>query len=74
MTGLRIYGYEYTGYTDKIDSLKAYYRNNMNFLNSDIRRELFNLKTLSTQRQKTSHRLNTEVTHLYRTALFQTVV
>ena len=44
MTGLRIYGYEYTGYTDKIDSLKAYYRNNMNFLNSDIRRELFNPK------------------------------
>ena len=44
MTGLRIYGYEYTGYTDKIDSLKAYYRNNMNFLNSDIRRELFNSK------------------------------
>lgn len=42
MTGLRIYGYEYTGYTDKIDSLKAYYRNNMNFLNSDIRQELFN--------------------------------
>lgn len=44
MTGLRIYGYEYTGYTDKIDSLKSYYRNNMNFLNSDIRRELFNPK------------------------------
>ena len=44
MTGLRIYGCEYTGYTDKIDSLKAYYRNNMNFLNSDIRRELFNPK------------------------------
>ena len=63
MTGLRIYGYEYTGYTDKIDSLKAYYRNNMNFLNSDIRRELFNSKNLSTQRQKTSRRLNTEVTH-----------
>ena len=31
MTGFRIYGCEYTGYTDKIDSLKAYYRNIMNF-------------------------------------------
>lgn len=44
MNGLRIYGYEYTGYTDKIDSLKSYYANNMNFLDSDIRRELFNPK------------------------------
>ncbi len=42
MNGLRIYGYEYMGYTDKIDSLKAYYRNNMNFLDRDIRKELFN--------------------------------
>lgn len=42
MKGLRIYGYEYTGYTDKIDSLRSYYTNNMNFLDSDIRRELFN--------------------------------
>lgn len=42
MRGLRIYGYEYTGYTDKIDSLKSYYKNNMNFLDGDIRRELFN--------------------------------
>ncbi len=42
MGGLRMYGYEYTGYTDKIDSLKSYYRNNMNFLNAEIRDELFN--------------------------------
>ena len=42
MHGLRIYGYEYTGYTDKIDSLKSYYKNNMNFLDADIRNELFN--------------------------------
>lgn len=42
MQGLRIYGYEHTGYTDKIDSLKSYYRNNMNFLNKDMRKELFN--------------------------------
>jgi glucose-1-phosphate adenylyltransferase len=42
ISGLRVYGYEYKGYTDKIDSLKSYYRNNMNFLNADIRNELFN--------------------------------
>jgi glucose-1-phosphate adenylyltransferase len=42
INGLRVYGYEYKGYTDKIDSLKSYYRNNMNFLNADIRNELFN--------------------------------
>lgn len=41
MTGMRIFGYEYTGYTDKIDSLKAYYKNNMIFLNPEIRNELF---------------------------------
>ncbi len=44
MLGMRIFGYEYTGYTDKIDSLKSYYRNNMLFLNEEIRSELFNLK------------------------------
>ena len=42
MQGLRIYGYEHTGYTDKIDSLKSYYKNNMNFLDKEIRKELFN--------------------------------
>ncbi len=42
MQGLRIYGYEHSGYTDKIDSLKSYYRNNMNFLDKNIRDELFN--------------------------------
>ena len=43
MQGLRIYGYEHTGYTDKIDSLKSYYKNNMNFLDKEIRKELFNI-------------------------------
>lgn len=41
LSGMRIYAYEYTGYTDKVDSLKAYYRNNMIFLNQEIREELF---------------------------------
>lgn len=44
MLGMRIFGYEYTGYTDKIDSLRAYYKNNMLFLQSDIRNELFSLE------------------------------
>lgn len=44
MNGLRIFGYEHEGYADKIDSLKSYYRNNMLFLNEDIRTELFNPK------------------------------
>ena len=65
----------YTGYTDKIDSLKAYYRNNMNFLNSDIRRELFNPKNpIYTKTKDQSPTKYRGVTHLYRTALFQTVV
>ena len=42
MLGLRIYGYEYKGYMDKIDSMKSYYRNNMKFLDKEIREELFN--------------------------------
>lgn len=42
MEGLRIFGYEHKGYADLIDSMKSYYRNNMLFLQSDMRRELFN--------------------------------
>lgn len=41
---MRVFGYEYTGYTDKIDSLKSYYKNNMLFLNADMRKEMFNKK------------------------------
>lgn len=44
VTGLRVYGYEHTGYCGKIDSMRAYYKNNMNFLNAEIRKELFNLE------------------------------
>lgn len=42
MGGMRMFGYEHKGYCYKIDSMKAYYHNNMNFLNEDIRKELFN--------------------------------
>ncbi len=39
--GLRVFGYKYCGYMGKIDSLKAYYENNMQFLSAETRRELF---------------------------------
>lgn len=40
MGGLRIYGFEHTGYIDKIDSMKSYFNNNMKFLNSDMQKEM----------------------------------
>lgn len=40
--GLHIYGYEFEGYTDKLDSLKSYYKTNMDFLKKEVRDELFN--------------------------------
>lgn len=42
LSGLRVFGYEYTGYAGKIDSLKSYHKYNMEFLDDDIRRALFN--------------------------------
>jgi len=42
LSALRVYGFEHKGYTDKIDTLKSYYKNNMIFLDSDIRNDLFN--------------------------------
>lgn len=44
LSALMVYGYEFTGYTDKIDSLKSYYKNNMLFLNREIRENLLNRK------------------------------
>ena len=44
LSAMRIYGYEYDGYMDSIDSMKSYYKNNMAFLNEDVRNELFNPK------------------------------
>ncbi len=44
LDALRIYGYEHTGYMDLIDSMKSYYKNNMAFLDADVRKELFNPK------------------------------
>lgn len=42
LDALRVFGYEHNGYADKIDSLKSYYKNNMIFLDRDIRNDLFN--------------------------------
>ena len=42
LSALTVYGYEFNGYTDKIDSLKSYYKNNMIFLNQEIRQDLLN--------------------------------
>lgn len=40
MEGLRVFGYEYTGYTDKIDSMKSYFDINMAFLNRDVQEDV----------------------------------
>ena len=42
MGGMRLFGYEHKGYCYKIDNMRSYYRNNMDFLKADIRKELFN--------------------------------
>ncbi len=44
LSGMRVFGYKFEGYMDKIDSLKSYYKNNMLFLNADMRKEMFNKK------------------------------
>ena len=40
MSGLRVYGFEHTGYLDKIDSMISYFSNNMMFLNADMQKEM----------------------------------
>jgi len=39
---LRIFGYRHTGYCKLIDSLEVYLSSNLEILNSDIRKEIFN--------------------------------
>jgi glucose-1-phosphate adenylyltransferase len=41
--GMNVYGYEYKGYMDKIDSMRSYYKNNMLFLEEGMRTEMFNV-------------------------------
>ena len=38
---LRIFGYEYKGYVARIDTVRSYYKNNMDLLNRDALHELF---------------------------------
>lgn len=45
MSGLRMYGYEHTGYTDKIDSMKSYYDNNIKFLEKEMQEDLLHSKS-----------------------------
>ena len=42
LDGLRMYAYEHKGSASKIDTMKAYYVNNMKFLDADFRAEIFN--------------------------------
>lgn len=44
LSGIHINGYEFTGYSEKIDSLKSYFENNMAFLDKNCRQELLNAK------------------------------
>lgn len=44
LLGLRVFGYEFSGYAGRVDSLQSYYLNNMKFLDSEMRSELFNPK------------------------------
>ncbi len=42
LSALRVFGYEYKGYADKIDSLKSYFKNNMIFLDNELKKEMLN--------------------------------
>lgn len=44
MSGLRLFGFEHDGYTDKIDSMKSYYNNNMKFLSEEMQKEMLHSK------------------------------
>ena len=41
---LDIYAYEFNGYVGRIDTIESYYKNNMNFLMPDVRKELLSSK------------------------------
>jgi len=41
---LNICAYEFDGYVGRIDTIESYYKNNMNFLMPDVRKELFSSK------------------------------
>ncbi len=39
----KVFGYEFTGFYEQIDGIRAYYQANMSLMNRDVRKELFNL-------------------------------
>ncbi len=41
---LKIYGYKFDGYVGRVDTIDSYYKNNMAFLNPEVRNELFSEK------------------------------
>lgn len=44
LSNLKICGYEFDGYVGYVDSLRAYYETNMDMLDEDIRKEIFDPK------------------------------
>ena len=42
LNGINVFGYEFKGYCSNIDSLKSYFKNNMAFLDENMRNELLN--------------------------------
>lgn len=45
----KIYGYEFDGYYCNIDSLKSYFKANMDLLNKDVREEIFGARDVYTK-------------------------
>ncbi|MBQ9384497.1 MAG: glucose-1-phosphate adenylyltransferase subunit GlgD [Ruminiclostridium sp.] len=39
----KVFGYEFSGFYEQIDGIRAYYQANMSLMNRDVRKELFNL-------------------------------
>lgn len=69
LTGLRLYGYEHDGYTDKIDSMSSYYNNNMKFLTKEIQDDLIHSRlpiyTKNHDLTPTKYGQNAEVVNSY---------
>ncbi len=69
LDGLRLYGYEHDGYTDKIDSMKSYFNNNMKFLTKEIQDDLIHSKlpiyTKNHDRTPTKYGSEAEVANSY---------
>lgn len=64
---LNIYGYEFTGYISKIDSLQDYFDANMDLLKSEVRHDLFSsgssIYTKVTDQVPTRYGLNSKISN-----------